>query len=286
MFVCTAHPLLLSFNSAMTAIGSAFGKRVIKRIVFNFVIRCTRILGHCASGQESTVSIKVAWWRQDSMCRFYSREQFNKRFEDCSNMFFLQLGLHGVAVLFCLVLQPTSCQLFAPIFSSEGQCCQSPKSCDISDCGDLNTECCRLADCNESDSFEGILSIPLPVDVNQSESDNDISIDVMDVYIAIMSTHIYIEYSLPSHRDDIALALSSASYRHPVPDRHFSLFASDVGADGEWRLMDVIAESGSYSILNADPFGEYLCPSRSGYCLSSRINNFNSQQNYELFHFV
>lgn len=97
---------------------------------------------------------------------------------------------------------------------------------------------------------------------------------------------------MPSH-DERALALSPVISNGISSDVHLSLFASDLRLDGEWHLMDIIAESGSYSILSTtspvsdqQSLGEYSCPSRSGYCLSTRINNFNSQHNYGLFHFV
>ena len=196
-------------------------------------------------------------------------------------MLFSALSRHGVALFLWFNLWTDRLYSFTPIFSDQGRCCQSPHSCAISDCGPLDVECCRFTSCNETASavYEGTFSIAYG-----NQSDN------LVVYIRAHPTYIHIEYTMPS--DDIAVALSWSDYDHPSPDLHFSLFASDLHDDGQWSLMEVVAEHGAYSMFTqnlSNPSlisGEYPCPSDSGYCLSSRILGFDHQRDYEQFNFV
>eukprot|EP01084_Bolivina_argentea_P198045 339249_1 len=160
-------------------------------------------------------------------------------------------------------------------FGNDGVCCQSPSNCSISDCGFLDSECCRLNDdyiCNYTSPiiYEGYFTIP--IDDNTDTN----------AYFRLYPDHIYFEYRLPSHQH--AIGLSWQGYNHPDPDLHLTIFASETDDDEEWNMFDMLARKDTYRIWSTNTV--HHCDSLSGFCLPDRLLHVNYQTAYNIFDFT
>ncbi len=103
----------------------------------------------------------------------------------------------------------------------------------ITDCG-INIECCRLNDeytCNANDNLSNNIyerSFTIPMNNNINENDNN------NVYFRLYSDHMYIEYK---YRNTNAIGIPWSDYNHPLHDKHFTIFASDINNNNQCEML-------------------------------------------------